>query len=541
MSGEKISKRQYAKIAGATLAGVIIGAVAGWYGKPEKREEILEKIMTTTVTHFQTVTQKETVATKTETGVTGKVPTLEEVQRWYKEKAAPYKGVTLKYTIENNSITLYTSTLLHEFSELTGIKLEEEQATHTGCYEKKLLDLERKTGVYDIHHDENDWIGTWDRRGWTVSIDKFLDEHPELVSPWLDRDDIFVMPMIVNRKGEWVATPNYGIPSFYVYRTDLFNDPKEKEDFKKKYGWDLRVPTSNDEYAQIAEFFYRPNVPLYGHHTFYKFAGYMWHHFLAADSGACSDGPLPFPRPVDNWGLGVNEEGWACYASVEKGGMIDSQATIDGLNFMKDMLKYAPPGAVTHDWTPQHETFATGTIAQMYFAFPHFMPVWQDPSKSSIVGKIGFALCPVNTKYWKPGMPRTYIDHEGLAFSPYCRYPEAAWLAMQYCIEKPNDVRRALNAGCAMRTSTLYHPELEALWRKKDGGESWINYLNYWRNPDNMKYFAGTDPAIGEYGAINEIWDKWFYKVYVGELEAKDAVREAARELDAKFHELGYW
>jgi maltose-binding protein MalE len=56
-----------------------------------------------------------------------------------------------------------------------------------------------------------------------------------------------------------------------------------------------------------------------------------------------------------------------------------------------------------------------------------------------------------------------------------------------------------------------------------------------------MKYFAGTDPAIGEYGAINEIWDKWFYKVYVGELEAKDAVREAARELDAKFHELGYW
>ena len=52
----------------------------------------------------------------------------------------------------------------------------------------------------------------------------------------------------------------YGIPSGtdvrqIFYRKDLFEDPKEKEAFKAKYGMDLGVPQTWDEYLKQVEFF----------------------------------------------------------------------------------------------------------------------------------------------------------------------------------------------------------------------------------------------------------------------------------------------
>ncbi|MGO7450383.1 hypothetical protein ACC668_38045, partial [Rhizobium ruizarguesonis] len=41
----------------------------------------------------------------------------------------------------------------------------------------------------------------------------------------------------------------------YLYRKDLFEDPKIKEAFKKETGKDLKPATTHAEYTEIAEFF----------------------------------------------------------------------------------------------------------------------------------------------------------------------------------------------------------------------------------------------------------------------------------------------
>jgi multiple sugar transport system substrate-binding protein len=61
----------------------------------------------------------------------------------------------------------------------------------------------------------------------------------------------------------------YGLPiqsngAVMAYRSDLFNDPTQKSNFKAKYSRDLTVPTTWDEYAQVAEFFTQPDKKLYG-------------------------------------------------------------------------------------------------------------------------------------------------------------------------------------------------------------------------------------------------------------------------------------
>ena len=53
-----------------------------------------------------------------------------------------------------------------------------------------------------------------------------------------------------------------------VYRKDLFEDPKEMEAFKAKYGYELAPPKTYDELRDIAEFFTRPDKNLYGIATY---------------------------------------------------------------------------------------------------------------------------------------------------------------------------------------------------------------------------------------------------------------------------------
>ena len=58
--------------------------------------------------------------------------------------------------------------------------------------------------------------------------------------------------------------PLEGDAAGWAYRKDWFEDPKEMEAFKAKYGYDLGVPKTYKQLRDIAEFFYRPDEKSYG-------------------------------------------------------------------------------------------------------------------------------------------------------------------------------------------------------------------------------------------------------------------------------------
>ena len=51
--------------------------------------------------------------------------------------------------------------------------------------------------------------------------------------------------------------PFYNYAMGLTYRKDLINDAKEQQAFKDKYGIELRVPETWDEYMKQVEFFTR--------------------------------------------------------------------------------------------------------------------------------------------------------------------------------------------------------------------------------------------------------------------------------------------
>ena len=67
----------------------------------------------------------------------------------------------------------------------------------------------------------------------------------------------------------WYNGVCYGIPIVALtitlwYRKDLFENGQEKENYFKKYGTELRVPTSIEELTQVSDFFHRPAEDIYG-------------------------------------------------------------------------------------------------------------------------------------------------------------------------------------------------------------------------------------------------------------------------------------
>jgi multiple sugar transport system substrate-binding protein len=75
----------------------------------------------------------------------------------------------------------------------------------------------------------------------------------------------YIRPAIQSKWGERVAAmPADGDVTIYYLRRDLLEDPEEKAAFRKAYGRELDVPRTWQEYADLAEFFHRPEKGFYG-------------------------------------------------------------------------------------------------------------------------------------------------------------------------------------------------------------------------------------------------------------------------------------
>ena len=108
---------------------------------------------------------------------------------------------------------------------------------------------------------DSQWLGAGSTGGHYVDLTDFFDEHK--LAEMMARRRSSTTPSIRRQQKYW-AIPLEGDAAGWAYRKDWFEDPKEMEAFKAKYGYDLAVPKTYKELRDIAEFFYRPDEKRYG-------------------------------------------------------------------------------------------------------------------------------------------------------------------------------------------------------------------------------------------------------------------------------------
>ncbi len=237
-----------------------------------------------------------------------------------------------------------TASISQIWEKETGIKLKFIETQPATEYQTNLHNASTKNGSFDLVTYAITDTGDFAEAGLVREIDDFVAQHkPSWLDPKYGYAGGHSTVVLFNQyKGHYytVAFDNDTQP--YVYRWDLFNDPKEKANFASKYGEPLEFPKTWEKQAKIAEFFTRPNAnpPLYG----------------------------SVERKTPFWGIVNWQQRFVCSADpnmyffkLDGSANINNEAGIRAAEEHVRSLQWSEPGALSKDWLAQYQIFGAGS------------------------------------------------------------------------------------------------------------------------------------------------------------------------------------
>ncbi len=511
--GEKVDRRSALKIVSGTVAGLVVGGIIGYFARQPTEQPAA------TVTHEVTrvLTQTVTITAAPTTpvyppglgpedepylkaayemidwigGITVLTPKeLEEELIHYVRASKPYRGQSLHVMYEAVPGAVWEEkNLAPWFTKITGIKATFESMSNWDTIVKSIEDARLKAGIYDLLGTDQDMNGFYIYNQSAVNITDLLRRKPELMPPHFDVEDFFLRASYSDSKGNLYALHAYNAFAGTVYRKDLFEDPKNKEEFKRRYGYELKTPLqyfldaqksgkieddwTTDKAKDIAEFFTDPDKGIYGYVTGVKPGDWLgWYIadglddcFQLADPAPQGKMPLEITH-IDGvstpWAINVKDD-IIGGASTKNGGRLDSEGGQAMYKWwLEDSLKFVPSKAYEIGVVEAHDAFKyDGNYATMWPFYFHWA-TGLAAGDSAVRGKFEFAPYPVYAPYWHPRKPRGYIDPSGWIISAYSKKQEMAFLFASFMVSKAVELKKNLEVGLPVRWSTIQDPRFKA-------------------------------------------------------------------------------
>lgn len=371
-------------------------------------------------------------------------------------------------------------------------------------YEKMVAQRGCLSGQYDLFLAVTDWLPELMRDGLVTCIDDFLREAPPPDWPdgWTDS---------VRRLQRDAAGRTYGLayhdgPEVFMYRTDLFGDPREQERFRRQYGRDLAVPRTWSEFLDLAKFFTRPDEDLYGcvvaakpdgHNDVYDFMIHLW-----SRGGQLLDERM---RPA-----------------------FDSPEGEAALRFYVDLIhehRVTQPQPWEYESVGSGSFYASGRAAMMW-NWCGFQAVADMPELSKIPGKTRSTMVPGGDG---PNGRRVSLNIYWVMTIPSgSRQKEAAWAFMRHLATPAMDKITSEEGGTGTRLSTWNDPDIR-------------RQFQYYEVIEEVHQYVESPPQIPEYPAINEVLNQMMARVVIEQRDIRQSLREAAQETEAILAQAGYY
>lgn len=412
---------------------------------------------------------------------------------------APYAGTTLVVNFPAHPHYNAVLEVLPQFTEQTGIEVEVDQLQYLKMRERQTLELTKDEGDYDlisyVVFSKADYV--------------FADQlenlaryfmNPRLADPNYDAGDL--IDGYVQNIGVAGGTKGYlpgptgslfGIPfgsetSVLAYRKDIF----------EKHGID--VPTNYDQLLTVA-----CQIPELE-------PGMGGMASRAASGHQASHAFLLHLAPL---GGRVFDAEW--------NPIINSAAGVAAANALKTIVDCGPEGGTTFGPAEAAASFQQGTSA-MFMDSIAFASGFEDPSKSTVVGKVGYALHPEGVRRG------SQTGGFGIAIPKNAQNKEAAFLLMQWLTSKEQDLAIAMEGGNPSRFSTY---ENAALNEKYPYSATFGEALKY-ADPD-------WRPIIPTWGTINADIGTTMSQVLTEGLDPQEALDGVAARARAIMEEAGYY
>jgi ABC-type glycerol-3-phosphate transport system substrate-binding protein len=337
---------------------------------------------------------------------------------------------TVHILMENVPDTRYVQDLIPEFKAQTGIDVDIEAISYIDMHSKLVPQLSSPEGSYDAIVVDFYWVAEFTQAGWLMPLDDLIKRDHVDTSLYLPS----LMNLVGKNNGTTYMLPFYNYSMGIIYRKDLLNDPKEKEAFKAKYGMELKIPTTWEEYRKQVEFFSRDTD---------------------------GDGKIDFFGTVNQGQRGdcISMQ-WSNYLYANGGQYHDAhwKATFDGdagvkavNDFKDDIAKHGPTGAESFCFDESSNVFGQGK-AYSFVTFNILLAGFDDPKSSQVVGKAGIAPNPGGglNGGWGWAIPNSSPDKE------------AAWTFIKWIESKEAVKKRALAGGAPTQAWVFDDPEVVA-------------------------------------------------------------------------------
>lgn len=389
--------------------------------------------------------------------------------------------------------------VLPEFTKQTGIKVEVDQLQYLKMRERQTLELTKAKGDYDlisyVVFSKADYVFA----DQLENLARFF-MNPKLADPNYDADDL--IDGYVNNIGVAGGHKGYlpgktgslfGIPfgaetSVLGYRKDIF----------EKHG--LKPPATYDELMDVVCKIQDLEPGMGG---------------MASRAASGHQASHAFLLHLAPLGGRVFDDAWKP--------IINNEAGVKAATALKRIIDCGPEGSQNFGPAEAAASFMQGKSA-MFLDSIAFAAQFEDPSKSTVVGKVGWAMHPEGVRRG------SQTGGFGIAIPKNAQNKEAAFLLMQWLTSKTGDKLVAMEGGNPSRFSTYADPDVQA---KFPYAATFGEALKY-ADPD-------WRPIIPVWGKINADIGTTLSKVLTENLDIQEALDGVATRTEAVMREAGYY
>ncbi len=384
-----------------------------------------------------------------------------------------------------------------QFEALTGVKVRFDKVPPGQIRQKSMLDLSSKGAQYATSATDPMYYPLYVANKWVDALDRYLDDPTLTDRSWFAYDDI-------NRgwrEADSVAGKPYGIPydgevTVQVYRKDLYAAKG------------LKPADTLEQYVQNAAAVHDPGNRVWG----------------AALRGFAGAGQNMYIYPSIFRSYGGS---WTSGNRI----VVNSQEAVAALEWYVNLLsKYAPPAVRNWNWPDIADAFSQGTLGS-YIDAHSSAAVLNNPEKSKVIGKIGFARWPKGpsgkrvTSIWNWGFPiNAALSEEA---------KRATWLFITWAASAETQARTSWKfAGPTKRSGV----NRSSLWRNADftalmraSGDNFVEAAS-----ESLEQDTDVDwrPRVPQWPAIGDTMATAIQSALVGQKGAKEALDEAQTRID---------
>lgn len=371
-----------------------------------------------------------------------------------------------------------------DYEAQTGVHINIAEFPYTNLFEKELIDLNARTGAYDLIMLDDPWFPRFATLEVLTDL-KPLYEKRGATGP----DEDFVSSSIALCKHPYQSGALYALP--YVGNSQLFF---YRKDILQKYN--LKEPaTWEDVLAAARTIGEQENASAQGGGRTY---GYV---MRAAQGNAVVADFMPI-----FWSFGAE--------MFDQSGrpVVNSAEGIAALKFMLELGKHAPPGYQSFNADEVSAHLLQGTAA-MSINWPAWISAFSDPARSKVIGKMEFATLPGARQ---PG--RAEIGNWLIAIPRDAANTEAAFDFLLWATAPEQMKRSALRGNPPTRRSLFNDAELLARFP---------SYPAQLRSLETSK----PRPRTPLWNEIENTFGIFLSKANSGELAPEDAMNQANAEI----------